>query len=425
MTSGVFQSVDIAFIHIAEDRQRRDLGDLQDLAASIHRNGLINPIVVTRDLQLIAGERRLAASKLAGMTAISVQYAEDLPHEELEILELEENVKRLDLSWQEHNSAVVRYHNLKLEQDPEWNANKSADALGITAATLYRHITVAKEIEVAPQIAESAGFATALNTTKRRQERRRADTLASIDPVDAEEEEEAPARPVELLNVDFLEWVETYSGPKFNFIHFDPPYGINYDKMPGQHTVHDAPVYEDSAETYFKLLGGLLHAESIFADQCHMMLWFAMDHFQETVSSLQETGWRIDKRPLIWVHSDNAGLLPDPNRGPRWVYDTALMCTRGDRKVVQAVANAFSSPTTREFHSSEKPLAVLDHFFRMFVDETSRVLDPTAGSAMAVRAAEARGARYSLGLEILPTNYDNAKRNLGLGGTVDAIEVNV
>lgn len=42
-------------------RVRRELGDLNDLAASIERDGLLHPIVVTPENDLIAGQRRLAA----------------------------------------------------------------------------------------------------------------------------------------------------------------------------------------------------------------------------------------------------------------------------------------------------------------------------------------------------------------------------
>ena len=48
---------------------------LKELSSSILRNGLLQPIVVTRDEDkylLIAGERRLRATKLAGITQIKL-----------------------------------------------------------------------------------------------------------------------------------------------------------------------------------------------------------------------------------------------------------------------------------------------------------------------------------------------------------------
>ena len=85
-----------------EARQRKTVGTVQDLADSIQRVGQINPITVTRDGVLIAGERRLEACKLISMDyKISVRYVDELDSTELQLIELEENLKRAELSWQD------------------------------------------------------------------------------------------------------------------------------------------------------------------------------------------------------------------------------------------------------------------------------------------------------------------------------------
>jgi hypothetical protein len=61
----------IADIKIGE-RIRRDLGDIQPLQESIEDLGLLNPIHVTPDLRLLAGERRLRATTLLGWKEITV-----------------------------------------------------------------------------------------------------------------------------------------------------------------------------------------------------------------------------------------------------------------------------------------------------------------------------------------------------------------
>lgn len=57
---------------------------------------------------------------------------------------------------------------------------------------------------------------------------------------------------------------------------------------------------------------------------------------------------------------------------------------------------------------SEKPRPMLRHFFRMFVDEHSRVLDPTCGSGNALRVAHDLGAAFCLGLEKEKEFFDRA-----------------
>ncbi len=57
-------------------RHRKDLGDIEGLAASIREIGLLHPIVITADGTLLAGQRRLEAHKLLGRTEIPVRIWE-------------------------------------------------------------------------------------------------------------------------------------------------------------------------------------------------------------------------------------------------------------------------------------------------------------------------------------------------------------
>lgn len=65
------RTVAIGAIKVGQ-RHRRDLGDIDALAESINKNGLLHPIVVTEDHRLIAGGRRLAACKRLGWSDVPV-----------------------------------------------------------------------------------------------------------------------------------------------------------------------------------------------------------------------------------------------------------------------------------------------------------------------------------------------------------------
>ena len=66
----------IAVADVKEDkRHRRDYGDLDALAASIRDRGLLHPIIVTPDLRLVVGARRLRAVKQNGVTTIDAVIA--------------------------------------------------------------------------------------------------------------------------------------------------------------------------------------------------------------------------------------------------------------------------------------------------------------------------------------------------------------
>jgi len=142
----------------------------------------------------------------------------------------------------------------------------------------------------------------------------------------------------------------------------------------------------------------------------HLMFWFSMAHYHTTMEyfRLHAPSLVVNPFPLMWHKSDGAGILPDMKRGPRRTYETALMAYRGDRHVITPVFNSDAATTDKAHHPSTKPEPVLRHFFRMFVDEHTRVLDPTCGGGSALRAAESMGAAFVCGLEIDPEYHANA-----------------
>jgi hypothetical protein len=227
-----------------------------------------------------------------------------------------------------------------------------------------------------------------------------------------------PNRPEEIvLNVDFTEWVHTDIVPRFNLIHCDFPYGIEANTFnQGGASTHGG--YIDTKEVWEGLIEALAVAtKRITAPSCHLMFWFAMRKgdnrlYEPTVRALERIGWDINPMPLIWMKSDGVGIIPDPERGPRQIYETCLFGSRGDRKIVRSVANAYHAPTVRDKHMSEKPEPMLRHFFQMLVDENTVMLDPTCGSGSALRAAESLNAKYCLGCEINPEWAEMARRSI-------------
>ena len=398
MTSGSFSSIPITKVWVDRaSRQRRTLNNIPSLADSIRRLGLINPIVITRDFELKAGERRLEACKSIGWTTISAQWYDEVNATQLLLLELEENIKREDITWQEQCLAIDRYHNLRLAQDASWSQDKTAAEIGESQTNIAQKLAVVQEMKNERSLVHQAPkLSTAINVTKRVAERRKQAALHEIAP--------QSERQIPLVNADFF----TYrfdEGVKFNFLHCDFPYGINQQDHAKQGSTPTVR-YEDSFDHYKNLCGHLGHIP--IADSCHLMFWFSMDHYCWTLEFLCEEGWRVDPFPLIWSRG-NMGLLPDPQRGPRRVYETAFLGAKGDRKIVTPVGNLISFWDSDRIHSSEKPRPVLEHFFKMLVDEYTVMLDPTCGSGNAVRVAEKMGAKYVLGIEKEREFYDEAK----------------
>ncbi len=86
-----------------QPRRNFDESSLAELSESIKERGLLQPISVWKDngedhFELIAGERRLRASKLAGLTEIDAIVKRDLNDEQKLGLSLIENIQREDLN---------------------------------------------------------------------------------------------------------------------------------------------------------------------------------------------------------------------------------------------------------------------------------------------------------------------------------------
>ena len=105
----------------SQPRRRFDREALEELAASIAQNGVLQPLTVRRlegAYELIAGERRLRAARLAGLTEVPCLLL-SLNEEQSGIAALVENLQRRDLDcWEEAEgiARLMRLWDLRQEQ---------------------------------------------------------------------------------------------------------------------------------------------------------------------------------------------------------------------------------------------------------------------------------------------------------------------
>ncbi|MCX6762627.1 MAG: ParB/RepB/Spo0J family partition protein [Candidatus Moranbacteria bacterium] len=112
-----------------QPRHNFDEKELQDLANSIKEHGVIQPLVVAKiapdQYELIAGERRLKASKLAGLKMVPVIVREESGEREKLELALVENIQRHDLDVLEEARAYK-----KLIEEFDLTQEEVADKVG-------------------------------------------------------------------------------------------------------------------------------------------------------------------------------------------------------------------------------------------------------------------------------------------------------
>lgn len=129
-----------------QPRTRMDPGSLEELAASIKAQGLIQPISVrpvasSGRYEIIAGERRWRAAQIAGLPEVPV-LIRDIPDDAALAMSLIENIQREDLNPLEEAAGIQR-----LIDEFKMTHQEAADAVGRSrsaATNLLRLLQLAK-----------------------------------------------------------------------------------------------------------------------------------------------------------------------------------------------------------------------------------------------------------------------------------------
>jgi ParB-like chromosome segregation protein Spo0J len=186
--------VDKVFIDdiVVGERRREEFGDIDGLTESINTYGLFHPVIIDDKNNLIAGERRLRACKLLGWSEIPARLFQDLTDKERREIELEENMRRKDLTPYEQSKELVKkakkiapvISTAVVEKDSRGRKTQHeapkkdiAQALGIGASSLVRaeqHVAAVEkypELSVVPTQKDAVAAAKALDKMPERERR--------------------------------------------------------------------------------------------------------------------------------------------------------------------------------------------------------------------------------------------------------------
>ena len=398
-------------IRIPPDRQRGDKingrGEdelIKGLEDSFEAIGFFGAIIVSKDslpsaeggkqYKLIAGRRRLAACRSPHIPAqvVALHADDDSPEATLEMIELFEDLRRLQ------RDSINVMHSRKRIADllgitEGLNQTKVAKRIGITKQQLSISISNSKFATAHPEKVDKCK-----TEEQVREVRERHDRIARERQMLALQEDLGEQRRFEIKIADFHEWASTYRGPPFDVGNVDFPWGIGQDKF-GQSS-RTAPRYEDSPEVFERLCETLwMYSDRLFAQSAHLIFWFSIARYSKVHDRLVGMGWEVNPHPFIWV-KPTAGIVPRPGHDLRQAYEAAFICTRGGR-LLSTKRNWFDGdPPDDRFHQSQKNESMMEHLLSAFVTDSTRVLDPTCGSGVAIKIAKRLGAHSALGLEL-------------------------
>lgn len=125
----------------------KELDALKELAWSIEKKGLINPITVYQKgdkYRLVAGERRYLASRLANKTEIEARIYKNVPNEEdLKLVQWIENTARADLSLADKLANIESiFHFYKEKSSKKLDVEILMSLTGLAKTNAYRYLSI-------------------------------------------------------------------------------------------------------------------------------------------------------------------------------------------------------------------------------------------------------------------------------------------
>ena len=125
------------------DRSRQDMGDLDGLTLSVKEVGLLNPVTVTADFHLIAGQRRLEACRRLGWDEIPAHVVHHIATDSVVsvLAEVHENDLRKGFTTSERNIATARRIALAAKLREEGHSLRSiASTVGVSEGQVRKDL---------------------------------------------------------------------------------------------------------------------------------------------------------------------------------------------------------------------------------------------------------------------------------------------
>lgn len=413
-----------------DERYRKDFGDLEALAESIREKGVLQPITVSKNLKLLAGERRLRAAKLAGLTKIPALVRLTDGEIDAREVELYENVFRQDFAWHERDALIAEIDRLYKEKDINWSGRKTAQLLNKSVTDVARSIKMAKAVELLPELKEKGTAAEAQKVVAKLEEdaithemhKRQVDKLKALDgpvmpgaPV-VTDLQQTIARMLRMAESNykvgdvFQGLSDLRTTGAVHLIECDPPYGINLkDKKAGAKDNIEADVlnaYQDVPPEQYKEFLDRLAKElyRVAGRDCWLVFWFGPTWHTEVRDALKGAGWKVDDIPGIWVKPAGQTLAVEHYLARS--YEPFFMASKGSPVMVKrGRRNVFDYSGTaakEKYHTTQRPLPMMEDLLGTFTMPNSIVLCPFLGSGTTIRAA------YNLGMSCFGWDVSDA-----------------
>jgi len=414
------------------DRARIDMGDLQGLANSIEKEGLINPVTVldcekaglacsTRYKLLAGGRRYYTCWKFLQWETVPARIYETMPSPEaMKLIELMENIQRKEMTPAEELKLKNEIFELQKKLLPEKvtrdasqgfaTVTDTAKLLNVSRENLGQDIKLGKAMQMFPEVNWDQ-YKTKTDIKKVLSKMTR--TLTNQAKA-CQVEESLGANPGEkllklacdcyLLN-DFFEGVKSVEDSSVDFVEIDPPFGIDLKKNKKGKDTGDYNEVDDFA--YIDFINNVLKQSfRVMKRDSWGILWFAPEpwtclredesQFNILAEALTNNGFNFCGVPAVWFkakdeESQSTGQTNMPDRRLATSCEYFYYFWKGQPKLNrQGMTNGFNYrpvPAKQKYHPTQKPIELYTDIYTTFVGPGSRCMIPFLGSGVSLLAA--------------------------------------
>jgi len=407
---------------------------IKTLAESIKERGLLSPVVLDDDKNLIEGWCRTEAHILLGYETIPVVYKNRLSEADRKLLEIESNAVRLPMTWQEICLGIAATHEANLakpkKKTEKWTQAMTGALLNVAASHVNDNLKVAQrlragdaEIEAAPSLSKAMDILMARKSTQIMEQLAKIGGSTNVVPlnvvvaakskpeltmslVDGIFGESKPVIDVPmgaptlidldkiLVKADCRDWFRTADEEFVDIIYTDVPYGIDMEliaEYAGIDSVKDDHDVEENIAQFPDFLKG---AFKVLQDDGLLFTFCAWQHFDAMKKIGEEIGFIAQDWPITWAK-------PHGNKNKAVQYRFAkseepVLFLRKPKGVLRkAIAQSHFVCTNPDKQLQSNPFAKPSEFSKWLLSSCAQpglvMLDPYAGEGSLVRAGILEG----------------------------------
>lgn len=398
------------------DRLRKDYQDLPALIKSLAEFGQIQAIVVrpaqpedgcTEPWVLVAGGRRFAAALKLGWTHIRAENAEHLSPWKRTAIELEENLQRANMTWQEEVDAKQKIAQLYKNENPGWSDTQTASLLHIDKGQLSRDLKLAKAMEEHPELSKASSKKAAMKLFETKKSLQASAAKASTVDFNTIENSVACS--------DAADFLDRFEDSSVDLFLSDLPFGIDYFDRPASDREAGGGVskFDDS------LPGALSLVNRIFAKMARKVKpegWICLmvgEDLRQSIASQvtivntqkQAPGKKLSmpQQPWIWYRKNSRNNPIHGHLHAKSMYDIVLPINAGNAVLRKSCENVIciDADYGERFHAHQKPIELGEELISRFTLPGDLVVDITMGSGAFVAAA-AKSLRKFAGCDLNP-----------------------